>query len=211
LSEPVRIACCGASVVFGRGLANRRDECYPAVLQRLLDRSQGSGACSVRNFGYCGATASESANEPYARTPSFAAATRFRPNHVLLTLGTNDAQGANAAALEGLADGLRRLVLHFRAIAAEVGTDPARAVIVTQPAPAFPPVPEIDFAALEREVRPVVRRVAEELGAPYLDFCTPLAGRESEFPDGLHPTAAVAAEIARIAHDCVVLLLLNGG
>jgi sialate O-acetylesterase len=192
LSEPVRIACCGASVVFGRGLANRRDECYPAVLQRLLDRSQGSGACSVRNFGYCGATASESANEPYARTPSFAAATRFRPNHVLLTLGTNDAQGANAAALEGLAD-------------------PARAVIVTQPAPAFPPVPEIDFAALEREVRPVVRRVAEELGAPYLDFCTPLAGRESEFPDGLHPTAAVAAEIARIAHDCVVLLLLNGG
>ncbi|MGL4513741.1 MAG: GDSL-type esterase/lipase family protein [Lacipirellulaceae bacterium] len=213
---PLRIACVGASVVFGRGLANRRDDCYPAVLQRLLDTSVGPGACAVRNFGYSGATASDGGNEPFARTPSFTSATRFRPQRTIVTLGTNDAQRANEGALGGVEAGLRRIVEHFRALAAAEGVEPLRAVLLSQPAPAFPPATaprtgEIDPEALERVVRPAIARVAAELGAPCIDFDTPLRGRGAEFPDGLHPTAAVAAQIARIAHDALLPTLLRPG
>ncbi|MEN0109544.1 MAG: GDSL-type esterase/lipase family protein [Planctomycetota bacterium] len=196
LAEPLphRVACVGASVTFGLGLTNRRETCYPAVLQTLLDSRDGPGRWRVRNFGYSGATASRGGNEPYWRTPSFTAATRFRPQTTVVLLGTNDAQFANAASRETLAADLEALVGHFRSV------DPASPgrVLLSDPPPAFPPVPEIDFDALVTVVRPTIRAVAERAGTPLIDYLTPLAGTGEAFPDGLHPTAEVAAQIAAI-------------
>lgn len=191
--EPRRLACVGASVTFGRGLADRRNECYPAVLQRLLDQRDGAGRWLVRNFGYSGATASRGSNEPYWDTPSFTAATRFKPHVVVVMLGTNDAQFANREARATLAGDLADLVEHFRALGASV--------LVGDPPPAFPPVPEIDFDVLENEVRPTIRRAVAELGAPLVDFLGPLRDAADQFPDGLHPTAEVAARIALIVAE----------
>lgn len=195
LDRPLRVACVGASVTFGLGLANRRDECYPAVLQRLCDGRFGAGAVLVRNFGYSGATAARGSNEPYWETPSFTAAVRFEPHLALMTLGTNDAQFANASARTALARDLADLVELFRDLGA--------AVLVADPPPAFPPVAEIDFEALEGFVRPTIRRVAEGLDTPLVDFCTPLADSAAEFPDGLHPTAAVARRMAEISMEAL--------
>ncbi|TWT43226.1 GDSL-type esterase/lipase family protein [Botrimarina hoheduenensis] len=190
--EPLRIACVGASVTFGRGLPNRRTNCYPAVLQRRLD-ALGYRA-SVRNFGYSGATASRTGNEPYWRTPSFTAASRFRPQITLIMLGTNDAQFANAAARGALGADLADLVRHFRQV-----TEPPGEVLLAQPPPVFPPVAEIDFTALVEEVRPAITAAAEQTRTQLVDFVTPLADRSEAFPDGLHPTAAVAEQMAEVA------------
>ena len=199
-SQPRRVACVGASVTFGRGLADRRRDCYPAVLQRLLDTHAPAVAWSVRNFGYSGATASRDGNEPYRRTPSFTAATRFAPHTTLVMLGTNDAQFANAASRASLGGDLADLVEHFRAAA----PDGRGVVLLADPPPAFPPVAEIDFDALQEVVRPAIRRVSEAVEAPLVDFYTPLLDAAGEFPDGLHPTAAVAARIAQIAFEAVL-------
>ncbi|QDT69794.1 Acetylxylan esterase precursor [Planctomycetes bacterium MalM25] len=199
MSEPIRIACVGASITFGRGLPNRRQECYPAVLQRLLDGSAGEGVCQVRNFGYSGATISRGSNEPYWETPSFLSAERFRPQITLIMLGTNDAQFANEAARARLETDLKDLIGHYRGLGAKV--------LVADPPPVFPPVAEIDFHALASVVRPAIRRVAAEWGVPAVDFLTPLAGDQEAFPDGLHPTAAVAERIARLAHAVIEPLL----
>lgn len=193
--SPRRLACIGASVTFGRGLADRRRDCYPAVLQRLLDEAVGVGAWRARNFGYSGATASRDSNEPYWGTASFTSATRFEPHVAIVMLGTNDAQFANAAARETLARDLADLIEHFRGLGAEV--------LLSDPPPAFPPVPEIDFDALRETVRPTIRRVAEEVDAQLIDFLSPLQERRGDFPDGLHPTAPVAAAIAEIALDAL--------
>ena len=197
--KPLRIACVGASVTFGRGLPNRREQCYPAVLQRLLDTRFGAGATQVRNFGYSGATASRGSNEPYWDTPSFTSATRFAPHFVQMMLGTNDAQFANAAARQTLAGDLSDLVEHFRA----AGTQ----VLVADPPPVFPPVSEIDFDALRDEVRPTVRRTTAEIGAPLVDFYSPLVGSGADFPDGLHPTAEASERIAEIAYGALEPLM----
>lgn len=195
IPHPIRIACVGASVTFGRGLKNRREESYPAVLQRLLDESLGAGECLVKNLGYSGATVTQGSNEPYWRTPSFTAATRFEPHLALVMLGTNDAQYANATAREAFAGDLVDLIQHFRSLSAEV--------LVADPPPAFPPVAEIDFESLHEAIRPTIRRVAAEQGTPLVDFLTPLADQRDEFPDGLHPTAIVAARIAEIACQAI--------
>lgn len=195
-SSAIRVACLGASVTFGRGLADRRNECYPAVLQRLLDEQAGQGAYQVKNFGFSGATASRGGNEPYWRTPSLIAAERFEPHLAIVMLGVNDAQHANAAARRTLAPDLADLVDHFRTLGAEV--------LLSQTPPAFPPVPEIDFDALVNEVRPTLARVADEVDAPLIDFLTPLAGARDQFPDGLHPTAEVARRIAEIAYQAII-------
>ncbi|MEO0529393.1 MAG: GDSL-type esterase/lipase family protein [Planctomycetota bacterium] len=193
--EPLRIACVGASLTFGLGLPNRRETCYPAVLQQLLDAEYGAGRARVGNFGYSGATASRGSNEPYWDTPSFTSVTRFDPRLVVLMLGTNDAQFANATARQTLANDLTDLIRYFQDLGAEV--------LVGDPPPAFPPVPEIDFDALKSTVRPTIHRVADELDLTRIDFNTPLADRHEDFPDGLHPNADVAAEIAQIAFTAI--------
>ncbi|TWT86145.1 Acetylxylan esterase precursor [Pseudobythopirellula maris] len=192
--QPLRVACVGASLTFGLGLERRREECYPALLQTLL----GDGY-HVRNFGYCGATASRDSAEPYIKTPSYTAAVRFEPHITVIMLGTNDAQFAHAAARTDTADGLRSLAEEFLAMP---GADPhdGATVLLGTSSPVLPTVAEIDGEALAHVVRPTVARVASDLGLPLIDLCTPLADRTDDFPDGLHPNAAATRIIAETVH-----------
>jgi len=199
LSDPLRIACAGASITFGLGLADRRAQSYPAVLQSLL-----GDAYHVRNFGYCGATAGRASNEPYWQTPSFTAAVRFQPQVVLLALGTNDAQHANRAGLAEFESDHLALVEHFRGL-------PTRPdVIVALPPPVFEPLAEIDIEALDRKVRPGVQRVAQQLGLPTIDAYTLLVDRQDLFPDNLHPNAEGARMLAQWAAEAVISLRMIG-
>lgn len=204
--QPLRIACIGGSLTFGLGLPNRRQECYPAVLQDLLDNQLGAGRVMVKNFGYSGATASRESNEPFWETPSFTSANRFRPHLVLIMLGTNDAQFANAAGRVNLARDLRDLIEHFETSSTSyetLGWSRPR-VLISQFPPAVPPVAAIDFVALAQVVRPTIDQVGQETGVEVMDFLTPIEASRENFPDGLHPISEVAAQIAQIAFEAVL-------
>lgn len=194
--SPQRIACVGASVTFGLGLANRREQSYPAVLARLL----GEGH-HVRNFGHSGAAAARGSATPYWRTPAFTAATRFRPNVVIISLGINDALRENARTVTALGDDFAALVSHFRTLP----TSPA--VLATTPTPVFGHPAELDRAALENQVRPTLAVVAERLALPLIDFFTPLSDHPELFPDGVHPNA----EGARVLAETVYTELRRAG
>ncbi len=190
--SPLRVACVGASLTFGLGLPNRREQCYPAVLGRLL-----GGGYNVRNFGYAGAAAMRASHEPYWKTVSFASATRFAPQLTLLCLGTNDAQVVNAGKLAAFEDDLAALAQHF------AGLSEGGAVLLATPPPVFEPLPEIDIEALDRVVRPGVVRVAQRMGYGVLDFYEPLRGQGELFPDNLHPNAEGAAILGRVAFKAI--------
>lgn len=185
IPTPVRIACVGASITFGLGLPNRREECYPAVVGRLL-----GGSYAVRNFGYSGAAAGRSTNEPYWETPSLLAAARFRPDLVVLMLGTNDAQHANRSSLATFADDYAALIDLFRGWAGS----PVVGVIL--PPPVFEPMAEIDIRALDTRVRPAVENIARRARLPVIDGYEPLRKRGDLFPDNLHPDAEGARLLA---------------
>ena len=96
MEAKVRVACVGDSLTRGdgsheprrpkgRGIAQRGN--YPAILQKML----GDGF-EVRNFGHGGATACNASDVPYAETTEWAEARRFRPDVIVLMLGTNDAK-----------------------------------------------------------------------------------------------------------------------
>ncbi|WP_197527290.1 GDSL-type esterase/lipase family protein [Pirellulimonas nuda] len=193
---PVRVACVGASLTFGLGLPNRREQCYPAVMARLLEQFH-RGGYNVRNFGYAGAAAMRASHEPYWKTVSYASATRFAPQLTLLCLGTNDAQVVNADKLGEFEADLAALAEHF------AGLTDGGAVLLATPPPVFEPLPQIDIAALDQAVRPGVRRVAERLGVGLLDFYGPLRDRPELFPDNLHPDAEGAASLGRVAYEGV--------
>lgn len=185
IPDPVRTACVGASITFGLGLPNRREECYPAVMGRLL-----GGGYAVRNFGYSGATAGRETNEPYWQTPSMTAAERFEPELVVLMLGTNDAQHANRASLATFERDYTALIEHFQTLPSQ----PAMTLLL--PPPVFEPLPEIDIAVVDTEIRPSIERIAAARRMAMVDLFTPLHSRADLFPDNLHPNAEGAAIIA---------------
>lgn len=88
--QNVRIACVGDSITYGAYLENRRENCYPAVLQRLLGEKY-----RVQNFGFNGSTVQSTGDRPYREQKKFRDSLKFSPDIVLLMLGTNDTKPEN--------------------------------------------------------------------------------------------------------------------
>ena len=95
LDGRIRVACLGDSITHGARVA-RQTESYPAVLGRLL----GDG-CVVRNFGIGGATLLKTGRPNVWQALDKAKA--FRPQVVIVALGTNDTVSGRRANWEKIA------------------------------------------------------------------------------------------------------------
>lgn len=84
-AKVVRVACVGDSITFGYTIADREHKSYPAQLAKLLRSS-----ADVRNFGVNGATALKHGTRPYADQQAYRDALAFKPQFVVIMLGTND-------------------------------------------------------------------------------------------------------------------------
>jgi len=190
-----RVACIGDSITYGHGLRDESgDYSYPAVLARLL-----GPAWLVRNFGVSGTTLLHRGDNPYIRTEAYTAALVFRPDVVVIKLGTNDSKQPRDGASNApdnwrhkadYAANYRALIATFRA------TNPSVTIFTCLPVPAFPGDWGINDTVLRDEVAPLVRDVAADTGARLIDLYSVLAQHPRCFPDGVHPDAAGAALIA---------------
>ena len=100
----------GDSITFGATMKDRAQNCYPAVLGRLLGKEY-----TVRNYGVNGATLLKKGDRPYWKLKAFKDATAFGPNIVIIKLGTNDTkpQNWNKAGTDFEVD-FRALIAHFQ-------------------------------------------------------------------------------------------------
>lgn len=182
--ESIRVACIGDSITAGVGTQDAATESYPARLQTLL----GDGF-RVGNFGHSGATLSRQTNRPYWTRPEFEKAMEFRPNIVVIMLGTNDAHPDHWEKIRNeFVPTLKEMAGLFR------GQVEQPKVYVCLPVPSF----ELRKANIESGVVPLVRQAGREADVPIIDLFNPLADRASLFPDRLHPSAAGAALMAAI-------------
>jgi len=182
-----RVACVGDSITDGYLMPDKEHHAYPAQLAGLL----GFG-WEVRNFGVSGACLMRHGGYPYHERPAHADALAWKPDIVVVALGTNDTKTENIAAHpDDFIPSYRTLIAEFRT------ANPAVKIFLCLPPPAFPEAMGISDRVLQQEILPRIRQVATDEKLPLIDLHQSLADAAVLFPDKIHPTAEGAARIAQ--------------
>jgi lysophospholipase L1-like esterase len=190
----IRVACVGDSITEGEGIDDPALR-YPAKLGALLGERY-----DVRNFGVGGATMLDSGDRPYRKQGEFRRALGFRPDVVVIALGTNDSKPWNWSQSASFVADAKTLVDAFREV------NPRARVFLCRPAPV---VGEGNFGirgkVVREEVSALVDRAGRELGLEVIDLHAALQGSTEFLPDRVHPDG----EGARIIADAVSRALMR--
>lgn len=193
-----QIACVGDSITYGATIRDKSHDSYPAQLGTMLGRKY-----SVKNFGASGYTLQESCDRPYTSHKRYRKSLDFKPDVVLIMLGTNDTKPYNWISTEAFQDNYRQLILSYQEL-------PSRPdVILMTPASVFPEnfnpaKPYKIRAGVAGEAAKAVRELAKELGLPFIDIHEVTASHPEFFlQDGVHPNELGAKAIARTVYEAL--------
>ena len=189
----IKVACVGNSITYGTGVANREQNAYPVVLQRLLGKGY-----QVENFGKPGATLLRHGHRPYFDQPEFRAALQFRPDIAVIHLGINDTDPRNWPNYRdefipdylALIDSLRAANPHVR-------------ILVARLTPIGVDHPRFDSGTRKwrEEISQAVQQVANIAHVEWIDFYAPLVAHPDWMPDAVHPDARGAEVLAKVAYS----------
>jgi acyl-CoA thioesterase-1 len=184
----IRVACVGDSITFGHLIANRAQNSYPAQLAARLGQKW-----EVRNFGMNGATALKQGTRPYWTQQVNHDALAFKPDVVIIQLGTNDTAPPNwqPHTTEFGAD--------YAALIQQFASQPVKPrIYVCRPVPLFRDrgkARDTDHI-LKAQIIPLIDEAAGKARVPVIDLYAALDGKPALFPDGVHPNAEGAGLIA---------------
>ena len=203
-TQAIRVACVGDSITYGSGLTNRESESYPAWLGHWM----GPGY-DVRNFGRSGATLLQRGDLPYVKQSQHDEALAFKPDVVIIMLGTNDSKhrGGGLPPNDKAAENWQykaNYVSDYKALIAEFRqANSAAQIYVCCPPPSFPGRWGIDDDTIHHEIVPLVHKVARQSHAKLIDLYKLFAGKAGLFPDTVHPNAAGAKMMAAIIYQAL--------
>ena len=195
---PQKVACIGDSITYGSKVAAREKNHYPAQLGYLLGRD-----FEVRNFGVGGSTLLGAADKPYVRTTAWEEVLAWKPDIVLIVLGTNDTcqngQRTNWEHAADLEEDARAMVQTLREDNQEVR------ILLCSPPPMFPNAsglaPERQADLAERaprlvQIGPALLQVARGKEAiEYHDLARVFTANETV--DGVHTSPFGARALAQ--------------
>ena len=195
-SGQIKVACVGDSITYGMTIKNRRDNCYPEILQQLLgDRY------NVRNYGLNNRNAMKTGAMPYIKEKRYRESLEFKPDVVLLMMGTNDSKDGTWQGEEIWKNDYRNLVRSY--------LDTLTAPEVYLLTPPYPHKIRKDGsfgvtgtrmlpAAIEEECH-AIRELSALLGLPVIDINHYTKRRPEWFSsDGVHLNNEGASRIAHI-------------
>lgn len=186
-----RIACVGDSITRGAGTDFPDWESYPMQLQRML----GKEAYEVGNFGISGSTLLNSGNQPYQKQKAFAEALKFKPDVVVIQLGTNDTKPDNWKLKAEFVADYRDLVRQFLEL------QPRPRIYLSLP-PFVGRVGQyggINEAGILEQI-PMIEQVAAESGAAVIDVHGAFLNRDDLLSDHVHPNRAGAEVLAKTVY-----------
>ena len=202
----IRVACVGDSITYGCFCAGQPWNSYPSQLGRLL-----GDAYQVVNYGamlcvpmmtlhVINRTLTKSGDHPYTAEELYLKSMEFRPDIVLIMLGTNDTKPYNWDP-EAYKRDMIDMIDSYRSL------DPQPQVFIMLPPPAFEVRGKVmwDIRAdvLENELLPILREIADENGVPLIDTYSPFLEQSKLFIDGVHPTPDGAGLLARTVYDAI--------
>jgi lysophospholipase L1-like esterase len=183
----IKVACVGDSITYGSGIKGRDSLSYPAQMQRMI----GEGYI-VKNFGCSGATLLKKGNKPYWEMPEYQAALTFKPEVVVIKLGTNDSKPYNWAYKEEFKKNYMELIDSF----IELGT--VKKIFICKPIIVVEDRWDISKEVVEGEIQKIIEEIAIENGVELIDLFTPFKGKDYLLPDKIHPNVEGAKLMAEI-------------
>lgn len=186
-SKRIRVACVGDSITaFG----------WPEVLQDLLGEQY-----EVRNFGIPSTTVLVKSGRPYMKNPAYQAVQDFKPNIVIVTLGTNDTRRDKPNTFQNMVDFVPD---YMQLLSAFPKLETRPRIYLGIPTPMYGEGNwGLNEESLQAGVIPAIRTVAANLKLPLIDFHTPLSGHPEWFKDRVHPTREGRPAIAATAYRAI--------
>ena len=173
--SPIKVAFVGNSITQGPGRDNPNS--YPLQVGALL-----GDAYDVKNFGVSGRTLLRKGDYPYWNEPQFQQVKDFRPDVVVIKLGTNDSKPQTWAHKADFVKDYLDLIAEFRD---HMPADGKVYVIIPVP------VTRVNFGinpeVMHNEQRLMLMEIIQKSGAEAIDLYTPLMNRTELLPDGVHP------------------------
>ncbi len=194
-----KIACIGDSLTYGHTWT---DEAYPVYLSELF--AELDSDIEVKNFGVNGASLTgikpqNSALTKYEDSAKYDESIDYNPDIVVILLGTNDVNGWELGAKEVFVD------RYYDLIATYTNKNPdAKVVVVTPPTVEEGNSLNKHKGMIDEEIYPAV------LSGAMGDYCVDFHAFVESFSgekfreDGVHLSAALANELAKLVYDAIV-------
>jgi len=188
-SEKIKVACVGNSVTYGAGIENRKENSYPAQLQKMLGDEY-----EVGNFGKSGTTLLTKGHRPYIQQKEFKQALSFEPQIVIIHLGLNDTDPHNWPNYrQNFVEDYSALIDSFRNLSSKPEVWICKMTSIFHGHPRFKSGTRDWFWQIQEKIEVVALGKNTEL----IDFHTPLYSRPDLLPDNLHPNAEGAGILAK--------------
>ena len=204
--DAIRVACIGNSITEGFGIDMCGAYGYPAELQKILGKNYW-----VKNFGVSSRTMLNKGDYPYMNELAWQDAQAFKPDVVIIKLGTNDSKPENWQYGAEFRQDLEQMILTLRPdLAQPIGKkakkskkaapQPAKPqIILCTPIPAFKSTWNISDAVITNEIIPIQQDVAKKYGLQVIDLHTLYANDgDKMLDDGIHPDGKGAHRMAEI-------------
>ncbi len=189
VNAKIRVACIGDSITEGATIRDR-EYFYPSQLQKMLPDNY-----EVKNFGASGHTLLSKGDFPYIKNPKYAQALEYKPNIVVIKLGTNDSKPQNMAHFKNFERDLTSLVKSFK----ELDSNPK--IYLALPAFAARQAWGINEPDIFLKIIPAIQKVAKEQKLEIIDLHSILFNKPEFFNDGIHPNNYGARVKASCASD----------
>lgn len=183
-ASTVRVACVGDSITASTE--------YPSDLQSLL----GPGYV-VGNFGVNGSTVLLDSWKPYMEQPEFRKALGFKPNIVIIMLGTNDDLQMLRPSNSSFEEDYIKLIGAFQQL------DSKPLIWIVKPPPIFSNSTDLSIPYFGGSIIPKIEELANKTNLPVIDVYTAFGEHSDYFVDGVHPNNQGAALIASEVYKAI--------
>ena len=188
-SEKVlRVACVGDSITEGAGLQVQSKTSYPVMLDSLLGPKY-----SVLNCGRSATTLQKQGDFPYWISKEFSNTFTYRPDIIIVKLGTNDTKSQNWQA--------DRFKHDYQSLIDTLKTIPGQPKIyLCLPVPVYKTEWGINDSTLVKGVIPIIKELAQHNKLTLIDLYQGMSG----LPDNIHPNEQGAKKMAKIIADKII-------